>query len=135
MRNRFTVQFPRHQSEKLISAIPRPFPLLGNIQHSLFLHNCIPSLLFSLFFLVFLPNGISPFSFRAESCLQACVTGFPTHLPSLSIPPSRPLPASILPSRRRTNALFLHVQPFHGQKSLLSHPWNFTFSSREMPLL
>lgn len=46
MRNRFTVQFPRHQSEKLISVIPRPFPLPGNIQHSRFLHNCTPSPLF-----------------------------------------------------------------------------------------
>lgn len=62
MRNCFTAQFPRQQSEKLmISVIPRPFPLPGNIQHSRFFTTVpppLPPLLFSSFFLGFPSNSI-----------------------------------------------------------------------------
>ena len=63
MRNRFTVQLARHQSEKLISVIPRLFPLPGNIQHSLFLYHCTPCpLVYFLFSSWFFPsNGIGYF--------------------------------------------------------------------------
>lgn len=57
------VQLPRHQSEKLISVIPRLFPLPGNIQHSLFLYHCTPCpLVYFLFSSWFFPsNGIGYF--------------------------------------------------------------------------
>lgn len=70
MRNCRTAQFPIHQREKLmISVIPRPFPLPGNIQHSRFFTTVPPPFLFSSFFLGFPSN---PFPGIGHSSTAVC---------------------------------------------------------------